>query len=285
MRQPFLAQTKRSKTINKSDAVPTQQGQFVGANGLKMYYQEYGSGRPLILLHGGTVTSNMWQPFLPPFVPHFRVISPDSRGHGKTNNPNDVQLSYHLMADDISDFIQALNLTKPLVFGYSDGGQIALEIGVRYPGLAGAIVLGATTDKLSETSTAFFKALGFEKTGVVNIEQIKRDNPELITLLQTEHVRADDPDYWKTLLKQYSVLWWAPLDYTADDFHKITEPTLILQNDRDEFVELEQAVEMYRFIPNAELAILPNSKHSSPNSKLFTETVLDFLLRQVTASG
>jgi pimeloyl-ACP methyl ester carboxylesterase len=119
---------------------------------------------------------------------------------------------------------------------------------------------------------------------VVNIEHIQRDNPDLITLLQTEHVRAGDPDYWKTLLKQYSVLWWTPLNYTAGDFQKITEPTLILQNDRDEFVELEQALEMYRFIPNAELAILPNSRHSSPNSKLLAETVLDFLLRQATVS-
>ena len=147
--------------MTQSDAIPTQQDQFVEANGLNMYYQEYGSGQPLILIHGGTVTSNMWQPFLPAFVPHFRVITPDSRGHGKTNNPNDEQLSYRLMADDVAAFIQALNLTKPLVFGYSDGGQIALEIGIRYPGLVGAIVLGATTYKLSKTSINTFKALGF----------------------------------------------------------------------------------------------------------------------------
>jgi len=270
--------------MTQPDVIPAQQGQFVEVNGLNMYYQEYGSGKPLILLHGGTVTSNMWQPFLPSFVPHFRVITPDSRGHGKTNNPNDEQLSYHLMADDVAAFIQALNLTKPLVFGYSDGGQIALEIGLRYPGLTGAIVLGATTYKLSETSLNFFKALGFEKSGVVKIEEIQRNHPNLTTLLKTEHVRAEDPDYWKALLKQYSVLWWTPLGYTADDFHKITKPTLILQNDRDESVALEQAIEMYRFIPNAELAILPNSKHSSPNSKLLTETVLDFLLRHSAVS-
>jgi pimeloyl-ACP methyl ester carboxylesterase len=142
--------------MTQSDGFSTQQGQFVEVNGLNMYYQEYGSGRPLILLHGGTVSSNMWHPFLPAFVSHFRIITPDSRGHGKTTNPSG-ELSYPLMADDFAAFIQALNLTKPLVFGYSDGGQIALEIGVRYPGLAGAIVLGATTYKLSETSTGFFK--------------------------------------------------------------------------------------------------------------------------------
>jgi pimeloyl-ACP methyl ester carboxylesterase len=267
--------------VQKNISSP-RQGHYVAANGLNMYYQESGSGTPLVLLHGGTVSSNMWEPFLPSFTPHFRVITPDSRGHGKTNNPKDEQLSYHLMADDIFAFINALHLTKPLIFGYSDGGQIALEIGLRYPDLAGAIVLGATTYKLSRTSMNTFKALGFEKPGTVNIERIQRENPELVTLLQTEHVQSDDPDYWKTLLKQYSVLWWTPLNYTAEDFHKIVEPTHILQNDRDEFVELEQAIEMYRLIPNAELSILPNSKHSSPNMKLLPNTVIDFFLRHLT---
>jgi pimeloyl-ACP methyl ester carboxylesterase len=269
--------------MTQSDSISTHQGQFVEVNGLNMYYQEYGSGRPLILIHGGAVTSNMWQPFLPSFVPHFRVITPDSRGHGKTNNPNDEQLSYHLMADDVAAFIQALNLSKPLVFGYSDGGQIALEIGMRYPGLTGALVLGATWYKFSETYLNWLKALGFEKSGVVKIEEIQRNHPNLTTLLKTEHVRADDYEYWKTLRKQYSFLWWTPRNYTANDFHKITEPTLILVGDRDELIELEQAIEMYRLIPNSELVILPNSKHSSPNVKLLQSTVTDFFLRHITA--
>jgi pimeloyl-ACP methyl ester carboxylesterase len=265
--------------MTRSDVIADQQGQFVDVNGLNMYYQEHGSGRPLILIHGGVYASNMWQPFLPSFVPHFRVITPDSRGHGKTNNPNDGQLSYHLMADDVAAFIQALNLTKPLVFGYSDGGQIALELGMHYPGLTGVLVVGAAWYKFSEIYINGLKAFGLEKLGEVNFEKIQRANPGLITDLKTEHVHSDDPDYWQTLLKQYSVMWWTPLDYTADDFRKITEPTLILVGDRDELIELEQAVEMYRFIPNAELAILPNATHTSPNPKLLTDTVLDFFLR------
>jgi pimeloyl-ACP methyl ester carboxylesterase len=265
--------------MTQSDAIPTQQGQFAEANGLNMYYQEYGSGRPLILIHGGTVTSNMWQPFLPSFVPHFRVITPDSRGHGKTNNPNDEQLSYRLMADDIAAFIRALNLNKPLIFGYSDGGPIALELGMRHPGLTGALVVGAAWYKFSEIYINGLKAFGLEKSGIVNIEKIERDHSETIPSLEAEHARADAPDYWKTLLMQYSVMWWEPLNYTADDFRKITEPTLVVVGDRDELIELQQAVDMYRLIPNAELAVLLNGTHTSFNPKLFTDTVLDFLLR------
>jgi pimeloyl-ACP methyl ester carboxylesterase len=271
--------------MTQSDAIPTQQGQFVEANRLSMYYQEYGSGRPLILLHGGTVTSNMWQEFLPSFIPHFRVITPDSRGHGKTNNPNDEQLSYRLMADDVAAFIQALNLTKPLIFGYSDGGQIALELGMRHPGLTGALVVAAAWYKFSEIYINGLKAFGLESPGIVNFEKIQRDHSDTIPFLQAEHPRADNPEYWKTLLKQYSVMWWEPLDYTADDFQKIKEPTLIVANDRDNLIELDQAVEMYRLIPNAELAVLPNATHETPNPKLLTETVLEFLLRHSLTPG
>lgn len=264
--------------MTQTDSNSTQQGHYIQVNGLNMYYEEYGSGKPLILLHGGTVTSQMWQPFLPSFVPHFRVITPDSRAHGKTDNPNG-ELSYQLMADDIAAFIQALDLTQPLVFGYSDGGQIALEIGMRYPGLTAALVVGAAWYKFSETYSNSLKASGFESPGVVNIEKIQSDEPEWVSRLKKDHARTNDSDYWQTLLKQISTLWWTPLNYSVEDFHKINEPTLITMGDRDGMIEIEQAVDMYRFIPNAELAILPNGTHPSPNPKLFTDSVLDFFFR------
>ncbi len=259
-----------------------QSGHYAPANGLNLYYEECGSGEPLILLHGGSATCKMWQPHLACFVPHFRVITPDSRAHGKTDNPTG-ELSYHLMADDVAALIQALGLTKPHVFGYSDGGQIALELGMRYPNLTGSLVVGAAWYKFSETYLTFLKAAGMESTGVVNTAYIQREMPDWAGMLKTEHVRADDPDYWQTMLKQLSVMWWTPLNYTAEDFQKIIDPTLILLGDRDGTIELQQAVDMYQLIPNPELAILPNMTHLSAiysdRSKLTMDVVLDFLLR------
>jgi pimeloyl-ACP methyl ester carboxylesterase len=273
---------QRRSTVTQTDGISTQPGQFVPVNGLHMYYEECGSGKPLILLHGGTVTCHMWQPHLSCFVPHFRVITPDSRAQGRTDNPTG-ELSYRFMADDVAAFIQALGLTKPLVFGYSDGGQIALEIGMRYPNLTGGLVVGAAWYRFSETYLAFLKAIGVEGAGVVNIEYIQREMPDRVDLWKTEHARTDDPDYWQTMLRQLSIMWWTPLDYTAEDFQKITDPMLILLGDRDGTIELQQAVDMYRLIPNAELAILPNATHVSAiysaRSELTMKIVLDFLLR------
>lgn len=256
----------------------TQHGQYMQANGLKMYYEEHGSGPPLILLHGGTATSSMWQPQLPLFVQHFRVITPDFRGHGKTDNPTG-EFSYRLMADDVVGFIQALGLTKPLICGYSDGGQVALEMGMRYPGLAAALVVGAAWHRFTEKLANSLRALGMEGPGRVNLEQIEQMAPATVKYLQAEHVRSNNPDYWRTLLTQISTMWWTPLDYKAEDFHKIIDPTLIVIGDRDEMIETEQALEMYRLIPNAELAIIANASHMTATGKLFTDLVLDFLLR------
>jgi pimeloyl-ACP methyl ester carboxylesterase len=271
--------------VTQTDGISTQPGHYVPVNGLHMYYEECGNGQPLILLHGGSGTCKMWQPHLSCFVPHFRVITPDSRAHGRTDNPTG-ELSYRLMADDVAAFIQALNLTKPLVFGYSDGGQIALEIGMRHPNLTGGLVVGAAWYRFSETYLAFLKASGMESAGVVNIEYIQREMPDWVDLWKTEHARAHDPDYWQTMLKQLSIMWWTPLDYTAEDFQKIVDPTLILLGDRDGTIELQQAVDMYQLIPNAELAILPSTTHLSAifsaRSELAMKVVLDFLLRHST---
>jgi pimeloyl-ACP methyl ester carboxylesterase len=265
--------------MNQSDGILAGQGQYIQVNGLNMYYEEYGDGGPLILLHGGTSTLETWQPFLPIFVPHFRVITPDSRAHGRTNNPAG-ELSYHQMADDVVALIQALNLEKPLIFGYSDGGQIALELGIHYPDLCGALVIGAAWYKFSPTYIDTLNAAGFESSGKVNFEHIQRESPEWVDEMKRDHCSTDDPDYWRTLLKQISDMWWTPLDYIAEDFQKITEPTLILLGDRDGIVVLQQAVEEYQLIPNAELAIIPNATHFTAVSQLSMSIVLDFLLRQ-----
>jgi pimeloyl-ACP methyl ester carboxylesterase len=112
------------------------------ANGATLYHEQHGAGEPLVLIHGGLATSAMWEPLLPGLVDRFRVITPDSRGHGRSTNPAGT-LSYTQLAGDVAALIAALGLERPVVGGYSDGGQIALELGARHPGAAGALIVGA----------------------------------------------------------------------------------------------------------------------------------------------
>lgn len=252
------------------------QEHVVQANGLNMYYQEIGTGEPLILLHGGTSTSDEWEAYSEFFAPHFRVLALDWRGHGRTDNPTG-EFSYRLLTDDIAAFINALDLKKPLVVGYSDGGQIALDLGIRYPDLAKALVIGAATYKFKESYYDRLKIMGFEGPGTVDTVKM---GPGWTGYLKEVHHRADHPEYWNMLVNQISRMWWQPLGYSEDDLKKITVPSLLILGDRDGFVlDVEQAVEMYRLIPNAELAILARADHLTTLNELYGRTILDFLLR------
>lgn len=257
---------------------PSSTGRYIHAHGLAIYYEEFGDGRPLILLHGGTSSSSTWQPCLPMFSPHFRVITPDSRAHGRTNNPLG-KLSYAMMADDVAAFIQMLRLEQPLVYGYSDGGQIALELGMRYPALCQALVIGAAWYKFSLTYVNSLKSAGFGSAGQVDFERIQRASPDWVEEMRRDHPHPDEPEYWKRLLTQISEMWWTPLDYTEQDFQKITAPSLVYVGDRDGTIEMQQAVDMYRLIPNAELLVVPCATHFTAENDLTHRIVLDFLVR------
>lgn len=259
----------------------SQTGKYVKANGLNIYYEEYGSGEPLILVHGGMGVGRLFEPQIADFSKQFRVIVPDSRGHGKTDNPGGI-LRYRLMADDMAAFIGALELKAPLICGWSDGGQIALELGMHYSEDVRAIVVGAAWYRFSQAYQDLLGTMGFEAPGRVSIERIKQTMPEMVGLWQSWHSSAHGPGYWETLATQISTMWWTPLNYTADDFRKIEIPTLILVGDRDQMVPVDEAAEMYRLIPRAELAIVPDSDHSLPRmrAELFSRIVFDFLRRQ-----
>jgi pimeloyl-ACP methyl ester carboxylesterase len=257
------------------------QGGYVRANGLDIYCEEQGQGRPLLLIHGGLLTGASWQPYIAAFAALFRVITPDSRGHGHTANPTGA-MSYRLMADDVAALAEALDLRKPLVCGYSDGGQVALEIGMRYPDLPQALVIGGAYSELTEASRRWVRSiLGDSETPEVDPAQFERDNAKWAATLRQIH----GPENWKALLTQIKPLWNATLNYTADDFLQVVAPTLLLIGDRDGFVPVEDAVTMYRLLPHAELAVLPGSDHtdfifSHEKVALLLPLMLDFLLRQ-----
>jgi pimeloyl-ACP methyl ester carboxylesterase len=257
----------------------TPQGHFVQANGLKIYYEEQGQGRPLVLLHGGILKGDSWKPYLPTFARHYRVIMPDTRGHGHTDNPTG-EMSFRLLAEDVVALVRTLRLEKPVICGYSDGGQVALEIGMRYPDLAQALIIGCAYPELTDGSRVWVKSvLGDETSPEVDFDKFERDDPGFATFLQETH-----GENWKTLLRNIKPMWNAVLNYTPQDFARVTAPTLVLLGDRDGFVSLEEGLRMYRLLPNAEFAAIPQAEHpdfiSSPQKVALAQSlIMDFLTR------
>jgi pimeloyl-ACP methyl ester carboxylesterase len=145
-------------------------GQYVKVNDLTVYYETFGTGEPLVLLHGGTATRRMWEKFVPTFSKHFKVIAPDSRGHGKTDNPSG-EFGFRLMADDTAGLIRALGLERPSICGYSDGGQICIEIGMRYPDVANKLVIVSAHNRLQDADIASLRDVGIEAPGVVDVQK------------------------------------------------------------------------------------------------------------------
>ena len=252
---------------------------YVAVGDLKIYYQEQGAGAPLVLIHGGLATGEtMWGKWVPMLAQHYRVLVPDSRGHGHTNNPAG-KLAYDQMADDVAGFIDALGLHRPLVVGYSDGAQVAIELGLRHPDHARALVLGGAVTQPTEKYLEALHAMGFSEPGQVDLDPFEQD-PEFLASIQNDHQHVYGPDYWRTFLPQISELWLGLPSYTNAQLASIALPSLIITGDRDEGDSLAESLRLYRLLPHAELAVIPNADHGAGDTDLFRHAVQDFLARQ-----
>jgi pimeloyl-ACP methyl ester carboxylesterase len=254
----------------------SQSGHYVQANGLNIYYEEFGSGEPLILLHGALGTGALqWAEQIPILSPHFRVIVPDARGHGKTEIPQG-EIRLLALGDDLAGLINALNLESAFLCGWSTGGDIALDVAIRYPDSVNALIVGGVLHRLPETYHDALGAIGLEGPGQVDTELVSK---AISPPVPAAH--AQNSDHWESLLKQISYELLDPKIPAEDDLKGITAPTLIIWGDRDQFLPVEYPVELYHLIPKAELAVIPNADHhvSITHAELFANLVKGFLLR------
>lgn len=255
----------------------------VDVNGASLYYEERGSGAPLVLIHGGLASSVMWQPVLPDLIASFRVITPDSRGHGRSTNPSG-KLSYSQIADDLAALIASLGLSRPVVGGYSDGGQVALELAVRHPGAAGALIIGAAypdfvSTGLRELNRAF---LGADESGAPDLAQVEAHLGDFARVVKAWHTGGDER--WRSLVQQTASMWIDYAGLKADEVHDIDVPALVFAGDRDEQEgQLDLAVSLYRALPRGELGICPNADHVAPitpeRAGMFAAMIRDFAQR------
>ena len=253
---------------------------FIEANGINIYYTEQGAGQAVVLLHAATATGQMWERTASALGRKFRVIVPDLRAHGRTENPSG-EFSYRLLADDAAGLCAALGLERPFIAGWSDGGQVALEMGMRYSASVQGLVIGGAWYTFSEAYLNGIRGLGFVGPGIVDVAETKRNVPQLVELWREWHPREGQPHYWESLLRQISEAWMTPLDYTLEDYAAISTPALIVIGDRDPMIPVEEALSLHRFIRGSELLVAPGGNHSLPllRPDLFSSLVLDFLLR------
>jgi pimeloyl-ACP methyl ester carboxylesterase len=140
--QSTISDDARSITVTATDWVAGAQGtgHYAEVNGINLYFETRGAGRPLILLHGGLGSGEMFRPVLPTLAERHQVIAVDLQGHGRTADI-DRPIDMRLMADDIAALIGHLGLDKPDLAGYSLGGGVALHTAAKYPAIVGRLVV------------------------------------------------------------------------------------------------------------------------------------------------
>ena len=254
------------------------QDRYVHANGIDIHYLEAGAGTPLILLHGGLVSTNpIWNgtplaygSYVAELAQHFHVITPDTRGCGKTRHTSGT-ISLALLADDVAALIGELELERPCVAGFSEGGLTATVLAIRHPHAVRAIVNHAGYDLLNPQAPSFAimrHMLGgstdAQRTDPEAMERFFAQSPEMYSMFQVMKLDQDGAQgdgYWRTYLDLAFARTTTWPGYAFEDLRNIAVPTLVMAGDRDDFCSCEEAVTAYRSLRDGELAILPNTAH------------------------
>lgn len=215
-------------------------------NGLKLYYEIYGQGKPLILIHGGGSTiQSTFEKVIPLFAKSRQVIAVELQAHGRTSD-RDADLSFEQDADDVATLLNNLKIAKADFFGFSNGGTTTLQLAIRHPGMVDKIILGSALAKRNGVPEQFW---GF-------MEQARLDNmPQQLREAYLK-VASDDPSGLQIMHDRDAWRMVNFKDIPDEQIRSIQAPTLIIIGDKD-VITPEHAIEMSRQIANAELAIIP----------------------------
>lgn len=199
-------------------------GHYAEVNGINLYYETHGAGRPLILLHGGLGSGEMFGPLLPALSGRRQVIAPDLQGHGRTADI-DRPLDVRLMADDIAALIGHLGLDKPDLVGYSLGGGVALQTAIKYPAMVGRLVAVSANIRRD----AIYPEM-LAQQGQVNAAaaEYMKDTP----MYQLYQRIAPRPEDFPRLLDKISEAMSEDFDFT-EEVRSLQVPALIVAADAD----------------------------------------------------
>lgn len=233
--------------------VPPVRSGYAPVNGLRMYYEIHGSpsgqSPPLVLLHGGGSTiETSFGKVLPSLAKTRQVIAFEQQGHGHTTDI-DRPFTFEQSAEDTVALLRYLKIEKADLFGYSNGGHIAIQIAVRHPDWARKLVVESAMFQRDGSDPGFWESFKHAKLADMPVE------------LQEAYLRVaphpeDLPRFFaKRVQRMLDFKGWTP-----EEIHSVDAPILVIIGDHD-IVRPEHAVLMFRLLPNAQLAVLPGTDH------------------------
>jgi pimeloyl-ACP methyl ester carboxylesterase len=263
-----------ASSSNAQQIKPTSSG-YAPANGIEVYYEVYGEGMPIILLHGAYYTIELnWGRLIPELSKTRKVIAIELQGHGHTPY-SDRKLSRATLASDVEKVMDYLKIDSADVAGYSFGGQVAYQFAIQSPKRLRKLVI----------ISAAYKSEGWVPEVTNGFKKLK---PELFAnspLQAAYDAVAPDKTKWTKFLEQMMASAGQPFNLGDDNIAKITAPVLIISGDNDGMDKVELA-KTYKLLggnvaadlqpmPKSHLAIVPNQSHVSLMQQ--TKTILDYL--------
>jgi pimeloyl-ACP methyl ester carboxylesterase len=246
---------------------PTNDHGYVEHDGSEIWYACYGSGLPVILLHGGSGHSGNWGYQVPALVRNgYRAILLDSRGHGRSTRDS-RPFTYELMASDVLAVMDGLHVEKAALVGWSDGACTGLILAAKVP---------------TRVAGVFFFGCNMDPSGV---KQITEPDPILDRCLARHKkdyaLLSATPAQFNEFFEAVSLMQRTQPDYSVHDLKEIRVPVVIVQSEHDEFIKPEHAEYLARSIPNAELLVLRGVSHFAPlqRPELFNNAMLVFLVK------
>ncbi len=222
-------------------------GNYADVNGIKMYYEIHGEGKPLVLIHGGGSTiETTFGRILPEFAKKYKVFAVELQNHGHSSSRNEAE-TFEQDADDVAALLKQLNISKAFIFGFSNGGSTTLQIAIRHPDIADKIIVASGAYLRDGFIPGFFDMM--QNASLENMPQPLKDaflkvNPDKAAL---KNMHDKDAERMRTFK-----------DWGDADLASIKARALIINGDKD-VVTNEHAVKMQKLIPNAQLVILPGA--------------------------
>jgi len=253
---------------------------YIDLNDAKIFYESFGEDKPdhtpIVLIHGSTIDSHTdWDSVIPALARHYKVLAPDCRGHGRSNNPN-MSYSFKELADDVAAFVRVMGYERAHMIGHSNGGNVALVTLMEHPEVIQTCILQA--------ANAYVTRYLIEREPVVfDPERVAREAPQWREEMIALHEEANGKDYWRELLWLTMKEIISEPNYAPFELARVDKPTLVIMGANDMVnAPDEHAQYIANNIPGAELWIPENTGHSvhKEYEQEWVEKVLDFLKRR-----
>lgn len=226
-----------------------QEGKVADVNEVEIYYEVYGDGEPLVLLHGFNLSHQMWDPFIEDLSETYKVILVDLRGHGRSSNPTD-HFTHEQSAKDIYGLMDQLQIDSFKGMGFSSGGMTLTHMATMDSTRIESMVIMGSTSYFPQETRAILRGRSYEAMDEDWLNILKKLHP------------GGEPQI-RSLITQFKNFenTYEDMNFTPPYLSTIKAPTLIIHGDRDQFFPVGIPVSSYKNIPNSYLWIVPNFGH------------------------